>query len=115
MTLAVENVAGTVGNSASGEGNRDATISAGDGVEDPADSVLKLISRLGCTLKPHTMKQANTSLRAFAERRCTMQPPPECPSKEIASCILKLWLTNSKIRHTCASCHPRMFREPKRV
>jgi len=67
ITLAVENVAGTTGR-VSSDGNRDATISAGDGVEDCADPALKLISRLGCAVKPHMMRQANTSLPVFTKR-----------------------------------------------
>ena len=68
ITLAVENVAGMTDKVASDDGNRDATISAGDGVEDRADPALKLISRLGWAVKPHMMTQANTSLPAFAKR-----------------------------------------------
>src|ERR1700720_440200 len=37
ITLAVENVAGTTGKVASEDGNRDATISAGEGVADRND------------------------------------------------------------------------------
>jgi hypothetical protein len=55
------------GKVASEDGNRDATISAGEGVADRNDPALKLIPRLAMAASPNMMSQANTNLPALAK------------------------------------------------
>jgi hypothetical protein len=55
------------GNVASAEGNRDATISAGEGVADRNDPALRLIPKLARAAKLSMMRQANKNLPALAK------------------------------------------------
>jgi hypothetical protein len=61
----------------SAEGNRDATISAAEGVAACNIPPLKLVPRFAGAAKPNTRRQASTHLPAFVKKRRTMRPQPE--------------------------------------
>jgi len=75
ITLAVENVTGWTGNVASADGNRDATISAGEdatipaggGAADRNDTALKLTPKLAMAAKASMIRKANANMPALAK------------------------------------------------
>jgi hypothetical protein len=75
ITLAVENVTASEGEVASADGNRDATISAGEvltisageGAADRNDTLLKLTPKPAMAAKTSMTRKANANLPALAK------------------------------------------------
>jgi len=83
ITLAVENVTAWEGKVSSADGNRDATISAGEGAAmsaeegaaDRNEAALKPMPKRTIAAKTSITRKANANVPALAKTYCTLAPP----------------------------------------